>query len=78
MYIFAQEMFGSAPLYDVLTSCTKSSYTPSGNTEYPKRVKIAENLIGYAKKKKKKEKKKKIILEYSHILTNNCLALGHY
>ena len=27
-YIFDQEMYGSAPIYDVLTSCTWSSYTP--------------------------------------------------
>ena len=32
-YIFDQEMFGSAPIYDVLTSCTRSSYTPWYKTE---------------------------------------------
>ena len=40
-YIFDQDMFGSAPIYDVLTSCTK----------YPERVNIAENLVGYARNK---------------------------
>ena len=25
-YIFDQDMFGSAPIYDVLTSCTRPSY----------------------------------------------------
>ena len=28
-YIFDQEMFGSAPIFDVLTSCTRLPYTPS-------------------------------------------------
>ena len=52
-------MFGSAPIYDVLTSYTRSSYTPSYKMEissdtprtrwkYPEQVKIAENLVGYS------------------------------
>ena len=36
----------------VLTSCTKSSYTPSVHIrwKYPEGVKIAENLVWYARK----------------------------
>ena len=51
-YIFDQEMFCSAPtcICDVLTSCMRSSYIPSGiRWKYPGRVKITENLVGYAK-----------------------------
>ena len=32
-YIFNQEMFGSTPIYHILTSCTRSSYTPWYKTE---------------------------------------------
>ena len=31
--IFDHGMFGSAPIYDILTSCTRSSYSPSCKTE---------------------------------------------
>ena len=32
-YIFDQQMFGSVPIYDVQTSCTRLSYTPSCKTK---------------------------------------------
>ena len=37
-YIFDQEMFGSAHDRDVLTSRTKSSYTPGIRRRYPERT----------------------------------------
>ena len=33
LYIFKQEMFGSAPIYNILKSCMRSSYTPWYKTE---------------------------------------------
>ena len=43
-------MFGLALIYDVLTSCTRSSYTHRTRWKNPERVKITENLVGYARK----------------------------
>ena len=47
---FNQEMFGSAPIYDVLTSLWWGRLTPLGiRRQYPEQVKIAENLVGCAR-----------------------------
>ena len=40
-------MFG--PIYDVVTACTRSSYTPWIRQKYPERVNIANNHVGYAR-----------------------------
>ena len=45
--MFDQVMFGSASIYDVLTSSTRLSYTPWYKTYI--RVKIAGKLVGYAR-----------------------------
>ena len=42
-HIFDEEMFGSAPIYDVLTSCTMSSYIPSYKMEIYRTDENGEN-----------------------------------
>ena len=46
-------MFGSVPIYYVLTSCKKSSYTPLYKTVIYRtgEIRIAENLVGYSSEK---------------------------
>ena len=42
-------MFDSSPIYDVLMSCTRSSYTPGIRRNYPEQVKMAGNLVWNAR-----------------------------
>ena len=47
---FNQEMFGSAPIYDALTSLWWCRLTPLGiRRQYPEQVKIVENRVGCAR-----------------------------
>ena len=49
-YVFDQQWFDSAPFYDVLTSCTRSSYTPGIRRYYPEGWKSRNTLSGMQEK----------------------------